>query len=109
MALTGVTIGAGCASSVPPPRDQWAAAQADVGQAEGGGTPDQPDAMLHLRLAQEDLQKAKQLMGDDNKQAASLCALASAESQLALSLAKQAAAQSRALKAQSDLQSSTGK
>jgi hypothetical protein len=28
-----------CGGSVPPPNDQWAAAQADVGRAQSGGAP----------------------------------------------------------------------
>lgn len=94
----------GCASNFPPPNDQWAAAQNDVGRAQAGGAPQVPDARLHLQLAQEDLQKSHQVMGDDNKRATTLCALARAEAQLALSLAKQAAAQDQAMKAQGDLQ-----
>jgi hypothetical protein len=46
----------GCGSSVPPPNDQYAAAQADVGRAQSAGAPEIPDAKLHLQLAQEDLQ-----------------------------------------------------
>ncbi|MBV9946249.1 MAG: hypothetical protein JOZ69_05325, partial [Myxococcales bacterium] len=44
IALLGfVAPAAGCASRVPPPNDQWAAAQADVGRAQAGGAPDVPD------------------------------------------------------------------
>jgi hypothetical protein len=31
-----------CGGSVPPPNDQWAAAQADVGRAQSGGAPEYP-------------------------------------------------------------------
>jgi len=109
-AFTGaIVLCIGCGASIPPPNDQWAAAQTDIGRAEAGGAPNVPDAKLHLQLAQEDLQKSKQLMGDDNKRATTLSALASAEAQLALSLAKQAAAQGGARKAQDDAQKGTGK
>ncbi len=99
-----VSSAVACGASVPPPNDQWAAAQADVGRAQSGGAPDNPAAKLHLQLAQEDLQKARQLIGDDNKRAATLTELARAEAQLALSLAKSSAAQDAAHKADTDLE-----
>jgi hypothetical protein len=95
---------AGCGSSVPPPNDEWAAAQADVGRAQQGGSPDVPDAKLHLQLAQENLQKAKALIDDDNARATSLTALARVEATLALSLAKASKADAEATKAKQDLQ-----
>jgi|GEM_PF-1113897 hypothetical protein len=101
----GASFVVGCASNLPPPNDQWAAAQADLGRAQAGGAPQVPDAKLHLQLAEEDLQKSHQLMGDNNNRATTLCALARTEAQLALSLAKQASAQDQAMKAQGDLQS----
>jgi hypothetical protein len=94
----------GCGASTPPPNDQFAAAQADVGRAQAGGAPDVPDAMLHLQLAQEDLQRAKQLMGTDNDRAASLCAVARSEAQLASSLSLQAKAEQGARSAEAEAQ-----
>jgi hypothetical protein len=101
--LSMVTL-AGCGSSVPPPNDEWAAAQSDVGRAQQGGSPDVPDAKLHLQLAQENLQKAKALIDDDNARATSLTALARVEATLALSLAKASKADAEASKAKQDLQ-----
>jgi hypothetical protein len=110
MAIAGMVavILAGCGASLPPPSDEWAAAQADVGRAQSGGAPTVPDAKLHLQLAQEDLQKSKDLMDKDNKRAASLVALARVEAQLALSLAKASAAQDAAQQAAQDLQKAKG-
>jgi hypothetical protein len=106
----GLLAGAfGCAASVPPPNDQWAAAQADVGRAQSGGAPDLPEARLHLQLALEDLQLAKSLMGNDNSRARSLCALARVEAQLAFSLAKKASAEESARRAQAEMQASPTK
>ena len=99
---------AGCGASFPPPNDEWAAAQTDVGAAEAGGAPNVPDAKLHLQLSQEDLQKSKDLIDKDNKRAASLIAVARVEAQLALSLAKQQIAQDAAQKAQDDLAKTKG-
>jgi hypothetical protein len=70
-ACSGTAFVVGCASTLPPPNDQWAAAQADVGRAQEAGAS---------------------------------TVLASVEAQLALSLAKQASAQDRAVKAQAELQ-----
>jgi hypothetical protein len=99
----------GCGQSLPPPNDEWAAAQADVGRAEAGGAPGVPEAKLHLQLAQEDLGKSKPLIDNDNARAASLIALARVEAQLALSMAKAQAAQDQVRQAQEDLQKTKGK
>jgi hypothetical protein len=99
---------AACGGSFPPPNTEWAEANNDVGKAEAGGAPEVPDAKLHLQLAQEDLQKSKDLINQDNKRAASLVAVARAEAQLALSLAKAQKAQTAARKAQEDLQKTKG-
>ena len=101
--LTTSTAGVACEPSAPAPTNPWAAAQANLGRAQAGGAPGVPDANLHLQFAIEDMQKCKQLMGHDNERAASLCALASSEAELALSLAKQVVAQGEALQAQSEL------
>lgn len=97
-----------CGSALPAPSEEWAAAQADVGRAQAGGAPSVPNARLHLELAQEDLQKSKDLMDKDNKRATSLVSLARTEAQLALSLAKAAQAQDDAQKAQQDVQKAKG-
>jgi hypothetical protein len=102
------TAAAGCGATFPPPNDEWAAAQTDVGAAEAGGAPNVPDAKLHLQLSQEDLQKSKDLIDKDNKRAASLIAVARVEAQLALSLAKASIAADQARQAQSDLQKVKG-
>jgi hypothetical protein len=110
IACLSVTVlgAAACGPSYPPPNDEWAAAQGDVGRAQSSGAPNVPDAKLHLQLAQEDLAKAKQLIDQDNKRAASLIALAKVEAQLALSLAKQIIAQQAAQKAQADVVKAKG-
>ena len=67
-----------------------------------------PDAKLHLQLSQEDLQKSKDLINQDNKRAASLIAVARVEAQLALSLAKASIAADQARQAQADVQKAKG-
>jgi hypothetical protein len=95
---------AGCAAAVPPPSDQWSAAQVEVGRAQASGAPAVPDAKLHLQLAEEDLQKGKALIGSDNKRAATLIVLASTEAQLASTLAQAARAGEDAQQARDSLQ-----
>jgi hypothetical protein len=100
---------AACGGSIPPPNDEYSAAQTDVGRAEAGGAPGVPDAKLHLQLAQEDLQKSKSLMdAGDNKRALDLISVARVEAQLALSLAKQQQAEDQARKAQAELAHAKG-
>jgi hypothetical protein len=103
--LIGLTA---CGSSFPPPNDEWSAAQADLGRAEGGGASNVPDAKAHLTVAREDLNTAKTLIDQDNRRAASLIALARTEAQLALSLAKAKEAEDQLAQAQKDLQKQKG-
>jgi hypothetical protein len=98
-----------CGASIPPPNDAYGAAEADVGRAQAAGASNNPDARLHLQLAQEDLQNAKQLMGENNRRATSLTELARAEAQLAISLARDSQAQDSAHKAVTNLQKSDSK
>jgi hypothetical protein len=102
--LGAAALVAACGSGFPPPNDQWAAAQTDVGRAEAGGAPSVPEAKLHLQLAEEDLQKAKPFFGEDNERAASLIGRARAEAQLALSLSRKANALDLERRAREDLQ-----
>lgn len=103
-AVIAVSCMLGCGSSVPPPNDAWAAAQADLGRAEAAGASGIPDAKLQLRLAQEDLRRARALIGHDNARATTLTEVARTEAQLALSLTRAAAAQEDAQKAATELQ-----
>jgi hypothetical protein len=99
----------GCGSSVPPPNDQYAAAEADLGRAQAGGAPNVPDARLHLQLAAEDLQQAKQAMGSDNARATLLAQVADSEAQLAFAIARQADARHQADVEQAELQKTSGR
>jgi hypothetical protein len=108
LSFTTITAATACGSSLPPPNDEWAAAQSDVGAANAGGALAVPDAKLHLELSQEDLQKSKELIGNDNKRATSLIAVARVEAQLALQLAKASQAADTARQAQADLQKAKG-
>ena len=75
------------------PRDQMTQAEAAVKGAEVGGANDEPKAALHLKLAREELAKAQNMINDgENEDAARMVARAQADADLALALAKQAAA-----------------
>jgi hypothetical protein len=109
--MTTVFVGvlaAGCTTSAPPPNDQWTAAQVAVGRAQALA-PAVPDAKLHLQLAEEDLQKSKELMGNDNKRATTLVELATVEAQLATSLARANGAENADRQTQDDLNKTINK
>jgi hypothetical protein len=75
------------------PRDQLTQAEAAVKGAEVGGANEEPKAALHLKLAREELTKAQNMINDgENEDAARMVARAQADADLALALAKQAAA-----------------
>jgi hypothetical protein len=106
--LTVCGFALGCGASFPPPNDDWAAAQTDLGRAQAGGAPGVPDAKLHLKLAEEDLSRSKQLIDHDNRRATTLISLARVEAQLALSLAKKTAEEAQTRGLQDDLAKAGG-
>lgn len=59
-----------CGSSLPPPSDRLASAEAAARSARELGADKEPDAQLYLKLASEQIDQAKKLMADgDNKRA----------------------------------------
>jgi hypothetical protein len=90
---------AGCASH-PQPTESLAASAGAVRGAQEAGAEQLPDAALHLRLAQEGNERAKQLMAEgDNERAAFMTERARMDAELALALAHQERAQKRAQQA----------
>jgi hypothetical protein len=82
----------GCGSGAIP-QEQLTAAQASAKGAEVSGAPEDPRANLHLKLANEQIEKAKALIADgENEEAARLIDRAQADADLALVLAKEARA-----------------
>jgi hypothetical protein len=78
----------GCASS-PVPNAKVASSQAAIRAAEETGSRDVPQAALHLKLAEEQLEQAKKLIRDDeNERAGYVLARAEADAELALALAR---------------------
>ena len=91
---------AACGSSIPPPSDRLATAEAASRSARELGADREPKAALHLKLAQEQIDSAKKLMTDgDNKRADLVLQRASSDAELAVMLAKENNANAEAQKA----------
>jgi hypothetical protein len=87
---------AGCASA-PAPTDQMTSAKAAVRSAEELGASGVPEADLHVKLAQEQIAHANKLIEEgENERAARLLQRAAADAELAVALAKEAAARNAA-------------
>lgn len=93
--LFGITVavsGVACGGAAVP-QESLTAAQAAAKGAEVGGANADPQAQLHLKLATEQIDKAKKLIEDgDNEEAARVIDRAQADADLALALAQQAKA-----------------
>jgi hypothetical protein len=100
-----------CGSSMPPPSDRLASAEAAARSARELGADKEPKAQLHLKLASEQIDQAKKLMADnDNKRADLILQRANSDAELAVMLAKENSAKADADKAQEKLKTiKTGK
>lgn len=108
VAALGIAISA-CGSSLPPPNDRLASAEAASRSARELGAERNPNAALHLKLAQEQIDAARKLMGDgDNRRADLVLQRAGADAELSVMLAKESNAKSEAEKAQEKLKSLKG-
>lgn len=89
-----------CGSSIPPPNDRMASAEAATRSARELGAAQEPKAALHLKLAEEQIDQAKALVRDgDNKRADLVLQRASSDAELAVMLAKEKNAKGEAEKA----------
>jgi hypothetical protein len=90
--VVSVALGAvlsGCGGA-PPPNDKMSAAEAASRGAREVGADQVPAASLHLRLADEQIAKAKTaIANDDNENARMLLIRAQADAELALALARE--------------------
>jgi hypothetical protein len=94
---------AGCAS-VPTPSDELAQSESALRSAKELGAAQIPQAALELKLAEDELQKAHDLMKDDNNEDARQSLLRSrADSELALALTREGQAMSEAQTAREHL------
>lgn len=88
LSLIGVGI-AGCASQ-PAPTDQVASSLAAVRGAEEIGAMKVPEAALHVKLAQEQIERAKRLMNaGENARAQDVAVRAYQDAELAIAIARE--------------------
>ena len=86
-ALIGL-LAAGCASTEVAP-DQIAAPKAKIAAAEEAGAKENPDASLHLKLANDQYDRATKMMKEgDGERAKRMLDRASVDAELALELAR---------------------
>lgn len=91
---------AACGGSAPPPTEKLASAEAASRSARELGASNDPKAALHLKLAEEQIDQAKKLMGDgDNKRADLVLQRANSDAELSVMLAKETTATADAAKA----------
>jgi len=90
-----------CGSSIPPPNERLASAEAAARSARELGADREPQAQLHLKLATEQIDQGKKLMTDgDNKRADLVLQRAGSDAELSVMLAKENNAKADAEKAQ---------
>jgi hypothetical protein len=96
---------AACAT-YPAPTEHLASSVAAVRGAQEVGASASPQAALHLRLAQEEVAKAKALMDQgNNERADSMTMRATADAELALALAREETARARTEESAAKVQS----
>jgi hypothetical protein len=99
----GALLTAACGGAAVP-QEALTAAEASVKGAEVGGASENPKAALHLKLAKEQIEKAKALIADgENEDARRVIDRAQADADLALALAKEAKARADAAEANEQL------
>jgi hypothetical protein len=95
---------AGC-GSYPPPTERMTTAEAAIRGAEEVNASQIPRAALHLKLAQEQTDKAKRLMEDGyNERAELTLKRAQADAELAIAISKEQEMVTRAHEAQAKLE-----
>jgi len=87
---------AACAST-PKPTERMASTQSAIREATEVGADRVPEAQLHVKLAQEQVQKAKELMDKgDNQRADLMLQRASADAELGIALTREQATKEQA-------------
>jgi hypothetical protein len=105
-ALGILLLAAAACGGAPPPNDKLMASVAAARSAREVGAENAPQAALHLKLADEEIAKAKALIKDgDNQRAEYTLIRAKADAELALSLAKEATAKAEAQQAEDQIKS----
>ncbi|MDB4973791.1 MAG: uncharacterized protein JWN48_2132 [Myxococcaceae bacterium] len=92
LGIVGLCAAVGCGGH-PAPTEQIASSLAAVRGAEEAGAQNVPEAALHVKLAQEQIEQAKKLMEhDDNLRAEDRALRAGNDAELAVAIAREAAA-----------------
>jgi hypothetical protein len=100
VALAGVEACGG----VPPPTQHMANTEAGIRAAREVGAQSDPQGALHLSLAQEEFDKAKAMVNDnDNKRADFVLSKAEADAELALAEARESQARAQAQQAKDQI------
>lgn len=94
---------AGCASVQIPP-ERLERSQSSIRGAEEVGAQSVPAARLHLQLAKDQTENAKNMAAAGDERAVLVMARAEADAELALGLAREVAVHSDAVKAAADLE-----
>jgi len=96
LSLITLLFAAACGAAAVP-HEKVAAAEAEMRAAEVGGARDVQQAALHLKMAADQVAKAKALIAqNDNEEAALVLDCAQADAQYALALAKEEATKKEA-------------
>jgi hypothetical protein len=108
--IGALAIALGACGSYPPPTERMASSEATIRGAQEVGATGVPAAALSVKLAQEEVQKAKQLMQDgDNRRAELVLMRAQADAELALAQAREAQAKNDAAAALEQVKAMRGK
>jgi hypothetical protein len=109
LSVAAAVLVVGC-GSYPAPTERVASAEAGIRGAQEVGANNVPQAALSVKLAQEEVQKAKQLMQDgDNRRAELILMRAQADAELALAQAREAQAKVEAQTAVDQVKAIRGK
>lgn len=100
IALSGLAaLASACASSFPPPADRLASSEAAIRSAKELGAESDPQAALHVKLADEQVSTARNLMKDgENKRADLVLQRSKADAELAVMLTRERSAKTEAQK-----------
>jgi hypothetical protein len=91
---------AACGSSFQPPTDRLASSEAAIRSARELGAQSDPQAALHVKLADDQVGTARKLIKDgDNRRADLVLQRASSDAELAVMITRERAAKTEALKA----------
>jgi hypothetical protein len=100
------SLAAACGSSLPPPNDRLASSEAAIRSAKELGAESDPQASLHVRLADEQVTTARNLIHDgENRRADMVLQRARADAELAVVLTREKAAKTSADQARKTLDS----